>query len=227
MRASVILQPPQQLRAQAVIVLYGTPGFSTPDLNYATFHEVKLLEERLVTLPGSPLTQEAVGSILRAFGKTPRVFLPERLLAYGMDTVTWFVPAGKRTLYFESANAELNRLSGQSFAQPPLVFHLEGKALSVYAVPENQRPGRDTVLHQAPYMNLTAGKVCLGSMRTFEPHPDHMLDWEEAFFESAFTHGNGLPCAGLDHLQLWQKVLEQGEFDTSWLIPLGKTVGGM
>jgi PRTRC genetic system protein B len=97
-------------------------------------------------------------------------------------------------MFFAAHDADAHKLNGQRFSQPPLVWKVNGKDLWVRALSESRRPAADTQLMIAPYWNVDGetGWTCQGSMRS----PDVlgvgvMPLWEEAFYQSEFTHHTG------------------------------------
>jgi PRTRC genetic system protein B len=109
--------------------------------------------------------------------------------------VLWYVPKGQRPLYFRTQSERLNGLSGIPLPHPGLVFRAERaggkKSLRVWAFRRRGRPTADTVLYTAPFLNVFAGgSVCLGSTRVpATSGPADAGAWTDAFFASAFTHG--------------------------------------
>ena len=98
-------------------------------------------------------------------------------------------------MFFTPADAEAHRLSGQSFPQPPLVWKVSGRDLWVRALFENRRPEATTKLCVAPYWNVDGetGWTCQGSMHSPEASGVTAITlWEQAFFQSEFTHQNGV-----------------------------------
>jgi PRTRC genetic system protein B len=75
-----------------------------------------------------------------------------------------------------------------------LVFKATDRELFVRALEKNERPTENTPLKTAPYWNVdSAGRVCLGTMHV----PDELTaasvaSWESGFFQSEFTHPNGV-----------------------------------
>lgn len=89
--------------------------------------------------------------------------------------------------------------------QPGLVFVREANKLSVYALTIQGKPRPGTVLYRAPYYNIwDSGEVCQGTMPLPAMiHPSAIVEHEEAFFNSAFTHANSGTPARRKQEKLW------------------------
>lgn len=157
-----------------------------------------------------------------------RDVIPENLLVGEYGIVAWWAPSARRPLFFDTRTAIDQELSGQIALHPPLVFVGKPGHLSVYALKDNRRPTRDTELFRAPYLNLYAmGAMCPGNL----PLPQAALasdipQYEEAFFDSSFTHANTykgpLVTHPGGHNGLWREMVDPGaaEFPAQYLIPL-------
>ena len=109
--------------------------------------------------------------------------------------IVWWTPAMVRTIFLTSHDAGADRLNGQRFPQPPLVWKVSGRDLWVRALFEDRRPQAKTKLMVAPYWNVDGetGWTCQGSMRCPEESGiTSIARWEQAFFQSEFTHQNGV-----------------------------------
>ena len=103
-------------------------------------------------------------------------------------------PPKYRTMFFRSTDQGTLALNGKQFPQPPLVWRVSGRELWVRAMHENVRPNSTTKLFVAPYFNVNGedGLTCQGTMRTPEDFGVEAIPlWEQAFFQSEFTHQNG------------------------------------
>lgn len=143
--------------------------------------------------PAQPLTLSFVESLVRSLsGASNAEVLPEKVLAKGDRMITWWTPASRRQMFYESPAKDVTQLNGRIFPQPPLVWRVENGDLRVRSLIENKRPKPDTTMAVAPFWNLSEdGRVCTGSMR----RPDSaavasITEWERGFYESAFTHAN-------------------------------------
>ena len=165
--------------------------------SFVTWHEVRIDGNH-----GAPYLGEAqevttafVNHLAQGLGTAlPTEILPGHLLVRSADIMAWWTPATMRSMFFGAHDPAAQRLSGQRFAQPPLLWKVNGRELFVRALQKGRRPIAATPLMIAPYWNVDGdtGCVCQGSMRS----PDDMSvdaigQWEKAFFQSEFTHHTG------------------------------------
>jgi len=134
-----------------------------------------------------------VESLVRSLsGASTAEVLPDNVLAKDDRMITWWTPACRRQMFYESPAKDVTCLNGRTFPQPPLVWRVENGDLKVRALTENKRPRAETTMAVAPFWNLSEdGRVCTGSMR----RPDSaavaaIAEWDRGFYESAFTHAN-------------------------------------
>lgn len=137
-------------------------------------------------------------------------------------------PSKSRVLFFQSGDAYLNGLSGQSFRGPPLLFIAGERSLKVFALGENERPTGSGPVFTAPYYNTDHLGVCIGSMPLPTALSVHETDaYSDAFFHSAFTHGTSerlLNGWGGSYGEVWEHARQQGTFPKQHLVPQEKTV---
>ncbi len=130
-------------------------------------------------------------------------------------------------LFFQSGDAYLNGLSGQSFPQPPLLFIAGERSLKVFALEKNERPTGSSPIFTAPYYNTDHLGVCLGSMPLPTAVSVHETDaYSDAFFHSAFTHGTSqrlLKGWGGSYGEIWTHTQQQGSFPMRHQVPQEKT----
>ena len=169
-----------------------------PPSSFVTMHDVVQSPSGQPTLGvGRPATAEAARTLAaEVLGHKPPGLIPPRVLAVGDESCTWYVPAGKRVMYFQTSNEELRAASGEPIAHPGLVFRVDARGTSallrVFAFRKRGRPSPSTRLYQAPLLNVGArGAVCLGSTQVpSSTAPSSSGDWTAAFFASAFSHAN-------------------------------------
>jgi PRTRC genetic system protein B len=123
----------------------------------------------------------------------------------------------------------LGAVGGRSFPQPALVFKVSSNELWIRALAADKRPTADTAMMVAPYYNVNAeGLVCQGSMRSpSEASVASMLQWEQSFFDSEFTHiyGGGHFTRHAESLvDLWMKLASAARFPTRTLVPTDETL---
>ena len=197
---------------------------------FATVHEVTGVEAaQLALAPGQLMSAEGLREIHNALYRVQRLtVLPPHILAATPERLVWFEPARSRVMFFNTQDAYLNALSGQSFPQPPLLFIAGERKLRVFALAEDKRPTGAGTIYTAPYYNTSSAGVCLGSMplpSTLDPNDT--ADYADAFFHSAFTHGTAerlLRGWGGSHGELWKHAQQQGQFPVQHLVTQERTV---
>jgi PRTRC genetic system protein B len=193
MRFSVSLSSDYEVRLHAALLLY-----SGQRQKFATLHDVVENPSGGAPIlgPAQPLTTAFLRELCESLGRKVRPeILPDSVLVRTPECLVWWVRAQHRTMFFaEHAADNLHaHLNGRRFAQPPLVFKVAGRELSLRALPADARPRPETPLKVAPYWNLgTDGRCCFGSMRVpSDLSIDGMARWEQSFFESEFSHIGG------------------------------------
>jgi len=167
-------------------------------------------------LPGRPLDREFVLRLARGLqaSHTRFTLIPSHLLYLDPARMLWWKPACRRLIFFKSGDPDLDTgVSEKVVAHPPLLFLAEHRSLYVYALGESARPTENTPLFRAPYFNISSdGLLCFGNV-VFprEAEPDRLQAWEDAFFNSSFTHNayQGVPITQhpKQHKGLWQEML--------------------
>jgi PRTRC genetic system protein B len=207
----------------------------------ATRHQIRVTESALSLKPGELIGSRALTALARDLisgATTSCEYLPENILANGLDRTVWWIPAGRREMYF--ARPAIDKIdkanNGRKAAQPPLVLVASGRHLRVFALRDSKRPTPDTPLMNAPYLNLyDDGTVCLGSSRVPDRHgPDQIEAWTQGWQDSAFSHANPIGTQKrLNHrlgvLGLWQRLIEQQteHFPTDALVHSGYTLNAV
>jgi PRTRC genetic system protein B len=200
---------------------------------FATVHEAKRSPDGGAPYldAGQPVTMDFLTQLAKGLGRTTQCeILPPNILAYTPDMLVWWTRRQHRVMFYGSSS-DGRSLSGKVFPQPPLVFRVCGSALSVRALREDRRPQPNAPLMVAPYWNCDRqrGRVCQGSMRV----PGNLClaarkTWENAFFESEFTHA-ALGATLTNHpeglLGLWRDLTEsEGDFPVEYLINSGDSL---
>ncbi len=161
---------------------------------FATVHDVELKGgKQPVIKPGELATKEGLISALRALlPETERGtgLLAENILATGVDHMVWWVKPATREVWFSCKD-----IGGERHApvpNPGLVMVVSKSGWHVFAVKGKDRPTPETELFQVPYFNVWAGgKICTGTARTPQgADAKKPKAWEDAFFQSFFTHPN-------------------------------------
>jgi PRTRC genetic system protein B len=191
--------------------------------SFCTQHKIKNNKLEAGTL----LSLEALEHLARDFWKSEVTVLDETILVHEPGVLVWWKPSQEEAMFFQTRDSSLDALSGQVFAQPPLVFIVYRRSLKVYALLENVRPKANTPLYAAPYFNITGGAVCLGSMPMPNViHPNQAKAINEAFFASAFTHGTTERVLNWEGSisEFWAEVKHAGDFPTTALKPADTTL---
>ena len=197
---------------------------------FATVHKVTGVEEGQPALaPGQLLTVEGLREMHKALYRVQRLeVLPQHVLAASPERLVWFEPSRSRVMFFTTADAYLNSLSGRSFPQPPLLFIAGERSLRVFALAEDERPTGSSPVFTAPYYNTDHRGVCLGSMPLPTALSVHETDaCSDAFFHSAFTHGTSARLFkgwGGSYGEFWKQTRQHGAFPMQHLVSQEKTV---
>jgi PRTRC genetic system protein B len=222
MRFSIDVGGELELRLQQAILLYQNDHSSR---SMATVHTVthNALEGPPTLGAGQLLTTGMLRELARTLGTAcPAEFLPEQVIARTPELLAWWTPAAIRPMFFRR-DSELGSVSGRRFPHPALLFVVHSGLLYLRALSCSLRPTADTCLYAAPYWNAASdGAVCAGTMRVpRSAGVATMASWEQAFFESEFTHPGGAGrltkqkggCAGL-----WKKLAGTRQFPGASLI---------
>jgi PRTRC genetic system protein B len=198
---------------------------------FVTWHEAEEREGRAPGLgPAQPLSTAFLRTLAQGLGSRVRPeILPENVLMRTPDVLMWWIPAGRRRMFFRETDEALGALNGQVFPQPGLIFRVSGRELRIRALRESVRPRATTLLHVAPYYNAQEdGLICQGSMRSPEgPFVAAMEGWEEAFFGSEFTHvwGGGRMCRYKGGVGgLWRELAGKRSFPVEQLAEARQTL---
>lgn len=213
--------------SRALLVYTGKTG------SFATVHPISQRQGKVQPEvgPGAPLTRhglEEIAQVLLSDGTGPMVreLLPENLLYSDATRLLWWAPSALRPIFFRTGRTDFDAaLEGKSVYHPPLLFLAKG-GLSVWALGENARPTLDSHLYQAPYFNIfSSGSMCQGNAHFPNVlRPEAMAGFEQAFFETNFTHTNtsGKPLTSFagGHDALWKHLAETGNsFPLDALLP--------
>jgi PRTRC genetic system protein B len=233
MQATASFGSERKFELRQAILIYEEPGRSAAA---ATVHKIELQDHVPVILPGQPITLTGLETLANALGKRiENTLLPERILSITMAQMTWWCPAARRRIWFKPTDstkdaAALKKLNGKFVQHPPLLFIATSHSLRVLALADSSRPNARTKVFRAPYFNLDAnGAMCAGTAKlpkTFGPSA--MEAYEQAFFNSAFSHsnwGHQLTRHPQGHAGLWAEMAERkSEFPTRYLVGRKQTV---
>lgn len=172
---------------------------------------------------GQLLTTAALRELARTLGTAcPVEFLPEPVVARTPELLAWWTPPAIRPMFFRR-DSELENISGQRFPHPALLFAVRNGLLYARALLLSRRPNAETKLFAAPYWNIgNDGAVCAGTMRVPKSASvAAMADWEQAFFQSEFTHPGGagrLTKRRGGTAALWNRLAGKKQFPLSSLM---------
>ena len=234
MQAQINLSSTKSFELREALLIYRSdrdPERGGPSA-FVTKHSVALDPSGVPSLGAGSALQE--GDLLmlctQLRGALPIEFLPSKVLVRSEDSITWWMPASMRRMFYakEKSN-EVAQLSGRRFPQPPLVFRAHKRHLEVRALLRNERPDLQTLLYRAPYWNVNdCGDVCLGTARVPpQATVDSLPRWESAFFESEFTHPNASKKL-TEHpggfVGLWRSLAEKRRFPAQFLVATNQTL---
>ncbi len=206
---------------------------STSVSAFVTKHSVRLSQSGIPSLDvGSPIQRSDIFELIQQqLGALPVEFLPANVLVRAQESIVWWTPPAIRPMFYakEKGN-EVAFLSGRRFPQPSLVFRAQTGSLDIRALLSNERPGPKTPLYRAPYWNVNdSGEVCLGTTQVpNEVTIDSLARWENAFFESEFTHPNATRKL-TEHpggfVALWKSLIGKRHFPANYLIDAKESLG--
>jgi PRTRC genetic system protein B len=214
-----------ELALETALLFYSSPNIA--DL-YITQHDVRFVDGRPVLLPGVPLALENLATFadIAAQRTSYRGFIHERLLYLAPNTLAWWLPACRRRVWFDT-DGVIGERAGEC-SHPPLLFVVNKRQWSVFALRTNARPRADTPLCVAPYFNVwDDGQICIGNADVPEgASADNIGAFENAFFRSRFTHTNHDELIHRDGgaVRLWLDLLDGAEFPLDCLIDAKRTL---
>jgi PRTRC genetic system protein B len=201
---------------------------------FVTVHDVirETSSQELSRLgPGRLLTTAFLKELCRGLEHRRRaIILPENVLAYTSDLLMWWTPPRQHRMFFSDGTENRHELHGQVCPHPALVWLVRQGRLSLRALDHSGRPTPTTPLTVAPYWNTepSRGDVCEGDMRRpRETDVSNMLEWEEGFFNSRFTHPSGvgkLTSHPGGFIGLWTELAGTQKFPTQYLVPARQTL---
>lgn len=219
---------------QAILVYRERAGWDKE--TYAiTIHDVSLVDGVPLICPGLAATSAQIADFARNLTESvsDRCIFSDRVLFADPGMLMWWTPAQERAMFF-GGDAKLKKQSPLVVHHPPLFFRATEGRLEIFALKENQRPGSETGLCRAPYMNIwDSGNMCRGNVRypdQIDPSEDGLTAWEDAFFQSRFTHSNyNEPMlAKGNHDAVWRSLAKSRKpFPVNLLVELPLSVSGL
>jgi PRTRC genetic system protein B len=181
--------------------------------------------------PGTLLTTSFLKQLCRGLERrTKAIILPENVLACTSDVLVWWTPQRLHRMFFSDGAEDRRQINGRLCPHPPLVWSVRHGRLSLRALVQSVRPAAATPLMVSPYWNTESarGSVCEGDMRRpRETDVTNMLEWEEGFFNSCFTHPSGmgkLTTHPEGFIGLWTELADQRQFPSRYLVPARQTL---
>ena len=163
---------------------------------YASIHDVAMVNDAPCIKSGAPLSHSTLFSIINQVSQSAQVgtFLPENVLSVGLDSLVWWVPPTSRKVFFKCDKGDDKLIVDEEAVvpHPGLVFVATSKRWAVFSVKGTRRPKANTLLYKSPYFNTwDSGRICVGTAKTPESvSAKNIGEWEDAFFNSAFSHPN-------------------------------------
>jgi PRTRC genetic system protein B len=199
-----------------------------PSINTAvSVHPIILVGKRPTIGPGQPVTIGTIQTLAAAVGKNMAAcYLPPSVVSMGYGQLAWWCPAARRRIWFKadgrfngggtenhSETARVTRLNGKFVHHPALLFLSKGNTIAVFALAASERPGPNTPIYRAPYWNLwKSGVMCQGNRHvTDTATPSAIPEYEDAFFNSAFSHTNITKLCRFPggHTALWEELAKR------------------
>jgi PRTRC genetic system protein B len=181
--------------------------------------------------PGTLLTTSFLKHLCRGLERTTKaIILPENVLACTSDVLVWWTPQRLHRMFFSDGAEDRRQINGRLYPHPSLVWCVRHGRLSLRALGESVRPTVIAPLMVAPYWNTepSRGDVCEGDMRRpRETDVTNVLEWEEGFFNSRFTHPSGvgkLTTHPGGFMALWTELADKYQFPSQYLVPARQTL---
>ena len=225
------------LSLKSAILVYSS-GSGTQDA-IATAHTVEVVDGKPIIQAGRLFTHDDLQALHSGLtdgaNKRAVTWVEPTLLAYGGGRTIWYSAPCKRAMFFmTTGSASRKAMTCRGIAPVPgLVWMRARDVLYVYAVRGTKRPDFDTMLCQAPFFNVyESGMVCEGTaIRPPEDAPN--VAWENAFFQSRFTHANvhnkDRLVHGEDPYAFWTGMIRKpkAKFPEGRLVDLKISVGDL
>lgn len=235
-------QMDRRCELSAAVLLYretGRNAYSTDGsgMSMATIHDICLdAQQRPLIQAGRPMNKDDLRKLTTELqdsqGRETVRWLDNSMLAMGGDRMIWWTPAQSVPMFFKT-----NTFDGKGICPvPPMVWMwVEGDGLYIYALRDNERPGQQTQLYQAPLMNIWArGKVCIGNAvlppkeTRWEPASWHAFMWGSNFTHPNFTEADRL-TKGIEPTEFWRNQLAKPSkvFPKNRLVKVGAIIADL
>lgn len=217
------------LKLKKAFLVYGK---SKDDSSLVTIHDIAIVNEAPVILEGKLVSSKSMQKMAKTILKMKTAnlsLIQDTVIAQNEDVLVWWVPSQIKRVYFKSNDAGLSNVSAE-VTHPPLLFVKTTSDLMVLALSKNVRPGLESKLLFSPFFNVwDSHRVCLGSTKI--PASDNVIEWTNAFFNSAFTHENYTSSQAKlkksNRARFWDQLMNGKikKFPASVLPSAGITVG--
>lgn len=226
MKANIAIGVGHRMELKGALLVY-----SAANRAFCSWHEAHGIDTGEARLgPAAALSSDFLRSLAEGLSTSVSLeILPVRVLARAEGMIVWWTPATVRPMFLRRTD-DACELSGKRLPQPALVWRVRGCDLSIRALAKNTRPEAGSRLFVAPYFNTDGenGSVCQGSMRSpNEDRVDAISLWEQAFFQSEFTHQTGsrkLTAHPGGFHGLWRSLAGKSRFPTRFLVPANETL---
>jgi PRTRC genetic system protein B len=185
-----------KFRLLNAILVYGDHNGGEPSPAYATTHPIQHEDGRPVITAGKPLSVQGLRAIQTILDPSTQEILPECVLFAAGGVLAWWIPARQRLAFYRSRDERIGNCNA-IIPHPPLVMVASANGhWAIAALRHNRRPAPSTPLYRPPYMNVwlhkdNPGRICTGNVTTpANTMTGKMEAWENAFFDSEFTHPN-------------------------------------
>ena len=202
--------------------------------HYLESRRIEKKENGYNMLEGKPLTKKLLAKMLEEIDtkKLDKIscdgFLPKNLIQYSNNNsqanITWYVKSSIHNLTF----IESLGIKDGLMHLPTLLFKLRGNCLCVYAI-KSSIINEKTLLYKAPFHNVyESGVVCMGSAKVSKSTDVETLmkSYEDAFFQSKFSHlhGEGSPIKGNLTTYIKKQIKSKKPFDKSVLLSTNQVI---
>ena len=175
-------------------LFYSTQGRYSigPSETFVTEHRIRQNADDQPQLgPGRPLEEKSLFQTMERMAQTRPVrhqhtgLLDPNILQFDATKMTWFVPGQRRPMWLRQRERALQ------VAWPNLIFHVSGGRLCCWAVANTKRPTSDSRVFHAPLANFyNDARLCMGNATAGGLTIESIPVWEDAVFNTRFTHVN-------------------------------------
>ena len=203
---------------------------------YIEQHPVSLINNKYQALAGNPVNIKTVEKVFRSLVKNNSMnlqfsgLIPESVLYFTNtnfnETLIWWEKQQIRTLFFDENLGIGTKIICE---MPPVLFMVQRKSLTVFALNVNEKPNEKKKLYYMPLPNLYDNQtVCMGTAKIKKNHAsveEMIQDYSFAFWNSEFNsfHGSNEKRFNGSFLQ-YIKELGKAKFNLKNLKSAKKTV---